>query len=151
MLHAKKSGPVSRRYEITRDGTPLTVVEARSGGEFRLDRATYRIRRPLGKPYQLLSADGTVLATAARPGSRMWSVRSGGAELLFRRSSLGGREHVQVDAAGNAIGTIAARAGTVDAELAGASLELQVFTIAALSMRQRRRRGTITAVAASGG
>ncbi|WP_020659473.1 hypothetical protein [Amycolatopsis benzoatilytica] len=151
MLHAKKSGLASRRYEITSDGKPLTVVEARSGGRFELDGATYQLRRPLGRAYQLLSADGSVLATAARPGDRTWSVESGGEHLRFERAALRGRDHTQVDAAGNAIGSIAVGHSGIDADLAGTDLRLQVFAIAALAMRLRRRRSAIAAGAVSGG
>ncbi|MFD2472291.1 hypothetical protein [Amycolatopsis silviterrae] len=129
MLHAKKTGLASKRYEITRDGQPLTVVEARSGGKFQLDGAGYRLGTR-----QLLAADGSVIASAHRPGRREWSVESGGEVLRFRRT--GRRDHARVDEAGNTIGTLSARV----ADLPGVAPELQVFALALLVMRARRRR-----------
>src|SRR5256885_1692612 len=99
MLHAKKSGLVSKRYEITSDGRLLTVVEA---GKFRLDGTDYRL-----DTRQLSTADGSVIANAHRPGRREWSVESGGEVLRFRRT--GRRDHARVDEAGNTIGTVSAR------------------------------------------
>ncbi len=136
MLQIAKSGLT--KYEITSDGRLLTVIEGRSGGQFRLDGASYRIRRRL-RSYQLLAADGSVLASTHRPGTRTWSVESGGAELRFRRT--GRRDHVQLDEAGNTVGTLTA--GTAD--LSGVKPELQVFVLAALAMRSRRRRVVVVA------
>ncbi|MGW4398243.1 hypothetical protein ACWEHA_23385 [Amycolatopsis nivea] len=136
MLQIKKSGFTN--YEITSDGRLLTVIEGRSGGQFRLDGASYRIRRRL-RSYQLLAADGSVLASTHRPGRRTWSVESGGSELRFRRT--GRRAHAQLDEAGNTVGTVAA--GTAD--LSGVKPELQVFVLAALAMRSRRRRVVVVA------
>ncbi|WP_116200589.1 hypothetical protein [Amycolatopsis circi] len=136
MLHLKKSGLT--KYEITRDGRPLTVVEGRSGGQFQLDGTGYRIRRRF-RTYQLLAADGSVLASTHRPGTRTWSVERGRSELRFRRT--GRRDHAQVDESGNTIGTVSA--GTAD--LSGVEPELQVFVLAALAMRARRRRVVVVA------
>ncbi|MBB1152039.1 MULTISPECIES: hypothetical protein [Amycolatopsis] len=136
MLRIEKSGLT--RYEITSDGRLLTVVEGRSGGQFRLDGTSYRIRRRF-RTYQLLTADGSVLASTHRPGTRTWSVESGGSELRFRRT--GRRDHAQVDEAGNTVGTVAA--GTAD--LSGVKPALQVFVLTALAMRSRRRRVVVVA------
>lgn len=132
MLHIDKSGLT--KYEITSDNRPLTVVEGRSGGQFRLDGTGYRIRRRLGT-YQLLAADGSVLASTRRPGARNWSVESGSEVLRFRRT--GRRDHARVDEAG----TVSASS----ADLPGVAPELQVFVLAALAMRTRRRRVVVVA------
>ncbi|WP_037359534.1 hypothetical protein [Amycolatopsis orientalis] len=136
MLRLKKSGRT--KYEITSDGRPLTVIEGRSGGQFRLDGGSYLIRRRL-RTYRLLTADGSVLASAHRPGTRSWSVETAGSVLRFRRT--GRRDHDQVDEAGNTLGTVTAES----ADLPGVEPELQVFVLAALAMRSRRRRVVVVA------
>ncbi|MFE3171833.1 hypothetical protein ACFXPA_43695 [Amycolatopsis sp. NPDC059090] len=132
MLRIAKSG--LSKYQITSDGRPLTVVEGRSGGQFQLDGTSYRIRRRLGM-YQLLAADGSVLASTRRPGARSWSVESGNEVLRFRRT--GRRDHARVDEAGSV--SVSA------ADLPGVEPELQVFVLAALAMRTRRRRVVVVA------
>lgn len=80
-----------------------------------------------------------MLASTHRPGTRTWSVERGDSVLRFRRT--GRRDHVQVDEAGNTVGTVTA--GTAD--LPGVEPELQVFVLAALAMRSRRRRVVVVA------
>lgn len=132
MLHIEKSGLA--KYAITRDGQLVTVVEGRSGGQFRLDGTSYRIRRRLGT-YQLLAADGSIVASVHRPGTRRWSVESGSEVLRFRRTAR--HDHALIDEAG----AVSANA----ADLPGVEPRLQVFVLATLAMRTRRRRVVVVA------
>ncbi|WP_203960721.1 hypothetical protein [Actinocatenispora thailandica] len=159
MLHAKRAHPPGQQYEFTEDGRPLTRVllrRGRIGARFTLHGAGYLVRaHRFSGVYELLDADGAVVATTDRVG-RSWQLSCSGRTVGFRQTAPASREYAMVGDDGATAGTIR-RAGhvrtEVTAELPSLELLLQVFVLVVVLHRARRKRAAagVRASAFAGG
>jgi len=133
VLEAKRAGFWKGDYELSADGRPLTVWNARvwrGGGTFDLEGRRYEVRAVrFGSRYEFRDQTGMPLAVANRVGRKRWNVEAEGRTYTFERASLWrSEERLVVD--GRPAGTIR-RLGTFRSEavadLPGLSLPLQVF------------------------
>ncbi|MET9531162.1 MULTISPECIES: hypothetical protein [unclassified Streptomyces] len=156
MLHAKRTSLWPRRYEIGEGGRTLTVFTAGKwrSGEFELGGTGYRVRsHRLAGTYELLTADGSVVATTDRQGPRRWSVHASGQVFRFESDSIGIRNQSLIGPDGEPAGSITrtGRAGFgASADLPGLDAEIQVFAVVVMLLRWRRRRVVAASAAASG-
>ncbi|MEC3981822.1 hypothetical protein [Amycolatopsis sp. H20-H5] len=149
MLQAKRTSLLAKEYELTRDDRALTtfsVKRGRIGAQFTLDGADYRIRsHRFSGVYELLGADGSVLATTDRV-SRRWSMHVSGRAWHFRRTAIASRDYSMIGEQGERTGSIR-RTGHgssgVAADLPGLELNLQVFALAVVLLRWRRKRAAV--------
>ncbi|GHJ01983.1 hypothetical protein TPA0906_38480 [Streptomyces olivaceus] len=147
MLHAKRSNPPSQKYELTEDGRALTTFSlgrGRTGTRFTLHGVDHLVRsHRFSGVYELLDADGTVVATTDRV-RRSWSMTCSGRVVTFRRTAAADREYTMLGGDGEPVGTIR-RTGHIrseaTADLPGLEPALQVFVLVVVLLRRRRKRG----------
>lgn len=136
MLRADKDGVFSKTYRITEDGRDVTTFESRwwtSGGSFRLDGHTYRIRANMwGGRYGMADENQARVASAEKVGRKNWTVTSPEGAYRFRRASIWRQDQVLLHE-DREIGEVRRASrwkGGAVAELPGLSLALQVFVVA---------------------
>ena len=155
MLKAERTDLLASRYAITRDDrtlTTLTLGRRRSGIGFDLEGSGFSIRaRSAGRGYDLLSGDGSVLATADGVHGGEWTLQERGQLHRFGRTSRRGPDESLLDAAGHPAGSIT-RSGVAGAvaDLSELDLPTQVFALTVVLLRWRRRRRVRSTVLARG-
>ncbi|MFC8712886.1 hypothetical protein ACFUCQ_23620 [Streptomyces sp. NPDC057197] len=106
MLHAKRSNPSGQEYEVTEDSRALTTFALRGGrvgARFTLHGVDYLVRtHRFNGSYELLGADGTVVATTNRV-RRSWHMT--GRVIPFSRTAAADRENAMLDGDGEPAGT----------------------------------------------
>ncbi|WP_369200531.1 hypothetical protein [Streptomyces sp. PU-14G] len=146
MLHAKRIHLPSQEYELIEDGRALTTFSlhgGRIGARFTLHGVDYHVRiHRFSGVYELLDADGSVVATTDRV-RRSWNMTCSERIVPFRRTAAADREYTMLGDDGEPAGTIR-RTGHVrseaTADLPGLELLLQVFVLVAVLLRRRRKR-----------
>ncbi|MFE0683904.1 hypothetical protein ACFW17_24235 [Streptomyces sp. NPDC058961] len=146
MLHAKKIQRLGQEYTLTEDGRPLTTFSLRRGrigARFTLGGADYLVRtHRLSGVYELLDADGTVVASTDRV-RRSWNMTCRERVIPFRRTAAVDRAYTMIGDDGEPVGTLR-RTGhahsETTADLPGLELVLQVFALVVVLLRRRRRR-----------
>ncbi|GAA1949046.1 hypothetical protein [Amycolatopsis minnesotensis] len=153
MLHAKKTSSFSREYEITRHGKVVTTFSSKrfGSGRFSLDGIEYRLRSHwFTGAHELLTAEDSLVAATGRV-SRRWSMRAAGKTFHFKQNSIGSRTQSMVDENGRPVGSITRTGNGASADLSALDPELQVFAIALLLARWRRRKVVAVQGATLGG
>ncbi|MDT8910162.1 hypothetical protein [Amycolatopsis sp. PS_44_ISF1] len=144
MLQAKRSSLLGHDYEISRDDQPFTRLELkRHSARFSVDRAEYQVKgHRFRRTYELLAADGSVVASTGRV-SRTWTLEAAGRAVRFERPSPLSRETSMLGEDGQPAGSIR-RQGAADsgatADLPGLEPRLELFALAVVLMRQRSKR-----------
>lgn len=150
MIHVDRTERLPDRYALRREQRLLgsvTLGPRMSGGTFQVDGIAYEVRADTVRgSYDLLAADGSVLATAERVHRRHWSVRTADGTSPFRRGGLARAESL-TDADGHELGRIT-RSGRRSAgavvDLPGLDVTVQAFALTLALMRRRRRRRIAT-------
>jgi hypothetical protein len=146
MLTAERVGMWRGRYRMVADGREVATWDPswwRSGGEFAVDGRRYQVRsNGWATRYRLLDEAGTELAVVEHAGRKHWTVTAGGRVYQFRRASLwGDRQELLSD--GVATGSIrrtGAWSGSIEADLPGLPLALQIFVVGALIAKRRAQQ-----------
>ncbi|HBF79950.1 MAG TPA: hypothetical protein DD420_08470 [Streptomyces sp.] len=146
MLHAQRIHLPSQEYELTEDGRALTTFSLRRGrigARFTLHGSDYHVRaHRFSGVYELLDADGTVVASTDRV-RRSWNLTCSERVVPFRRTAAADREYTMVGNDGEPVGTIR-RTGHLrseaTADLPGLELVLQLFALVVVLLRRRRKR-----------
>jgi hypothetical protein len=135
MLTARKASVWRSRYQIDADGRAVATWDGsmwRSGGDFQLDGAGYRVRsNAWGTRYAMTAADGTPVASAERVGRKRWTVEAGGQVYRFQRASVWGNVqelHGDAGPVGSVRRTSTWRSD-VSADLPGLPLPVQIFVV----------------------
>jgi len=135
MLQATRVGAFSSSYDITLDGQPLTRWHKsmwRVGGSFTLQGQRYDLRSNVwGTSFTMTDQLGAVVATAANPNRRQWTIMVGPHRYEFRRRSWW-RQHHDLIVNGRAVGSVrrpSAWRSTAVADLPTMPLAAQVFAL----------------------
>lgn len=135
MLQATRVGAFSSSYDITLDGQPLTRWHKsmwRVGGSFTLQGQRYDLRSNFwGTSFTMADQLGAVVATAANPNRRQWTIVVGPHRYEFRRRSWW-RQHHDLIVNGRAVGSVhrpSAWRSTAVADLPTMPLAAQVFAL----------------------
>jgi hypothetical protein len=135
MLTAERMSAWGRRYRIAADGRPVAVWDPswwRSGGDFEVDGRRFEVRASTwGTRYRMVDESGGEVAVAERAGRRRWTVRAGGRTYDFRRASFWGtRQELLVDdVRAGSLRRTSAWSGSVEADLPGMPLPIQIFVV----------------------
>jgi hypothetical protein len=136
MLQATRVGLFSSAYDITLAGQLVTRWDKsmwRTGGSFTVGGQRYEVTGNVwGSTYTMKDQAGGVVATAANPNRRQWTVMVDGRDYEFRRRSWW-RQHYDLIVGGQATGFVrrpSAWRSTAVAELPTMPLAAQVFAIA---------------------
>jgi len=131
MLRASRHGVFRRRYEITDDGRPVTLLTdfRRESCEFEVEGVTVRVSRERGKRF-VLDGPGGRLASADRETGRRWAITTPAGRLDLVRPSVW-RSAWELHRGGQAVGRVAhdgafSRASNADLP-ADLSLTVRVF------------------------
>lgn len=135
MLTAEKMGMWRGRYQIAADGRPIAVWDSswwRNGGDFDIDGHRFQVRsNTWGTKYHLLDEANNEIAQVERAGRKHWTVQTAGRTYEFRRASMFGH-HQELLADGVKKGSLrrtSAWSGTVEADLPGMPLPIQIFVV----------------------
>jgi hypothetical protein len=139
VLRASRAAPLSTRYEITDDGTPVCVWKPSAffgGGSFELGGQRYDVARGgwTGRSYRLLDASGGLVALADGVGRMHWTVEASGVTHEFERRALLRMDQVLVRD-GEPVGAVrrtSAWWGEAEGELPGLPLVVQIFVLVSL-------------------
>lgn len=157
MLHAKKVGFWTSRYEITEDDRVLATWAPsiwKTGGTVELDGRRYVIRGNLwGSKYGMSTEDGTPVASADRVGRKNWTVEAGGRILECQRASIWRQEQI-VHSEGRRLGSVSRTSwwrGDATADLAELPVPVQLFVLAVvLTMWDQQEASAASTGGASG-
>ncbi|MGH8877805.1 MAG: hypothetical protein ACRD0P_10745, partial [Stackebrandtia sp.] len=144
MLHAKRTKKLSRKYELTEDGSVVTTFSLRGGGtgaQFTLRGIDYRVRiHRFSGVYELLDGAGSTVASTDRVG-RDWNLTCSGRVVAFHQAAMMGRKYTMIDDNGAPAGAIRriTRSETT-ADLPGLDLLVQVFALVVVVLRRRRKQ-----------
>lgn len=156
MLHARKAGFWTGRYEIIVEGRVVARWEPsiwRTGGRFELDGRHYEIRGNVwGSRYGMTAEDGTVVASADRVGRKNWTVQAAGRVYTFQRASWWRPDQI-LHFEGRQVGSITRssmwRSDAV-ADLPGLPVPVQVFVLAVVLTMWSQQAATAAAGGGAG-
>lgn len=139
VLRASRMGPLSTRYEITREGAVLSTWKPSAflgGGSFVLDGRRYDVARGgwTWCRYRLLDEAGELVAVADGVGRPEWTLETGGESHTFQRPSVYRNDHV-LHSGGPSGGTVRRTSswqGEAEADLPDLPLPVQVFVLVSL-------------------
>ncbi|WP_410649783.1 hypothetical protein [Amycolatopsis sp. cmx-4-54] len=144
MLTATKTSSLGHEYTLAGDddskpGT-FSLKKGRVGALIEFDGGEYRVRtHRFSGVYELLDADGTVLASTGRV-RRDWTLHASGKDFEFRRTETADREYTMLGADGAKAGTVSRSRSAASVELPGLKPETQVFVLVVVLLRRRRKR-----------
>jgi hypothetical protein len=146
MLTAQRMSMWRARYRLVADGREAAVWEPswwRIGGNFEIDGRRFQVRHNgWGGTYRLLDEADYEVAVVERAGRKHWTLRADGRVYEFRRASLWGNQQ-ELLAQGVKAGSIrrtSAWKGTVEADLPGLPLPLQIFVVGVQIARWEAQR-----------